>query len=82
MYVEDKEKCSMPFAAGLIGGIIGTLTTLTAFYMAKRENREAISDKLSQMKDSLSDVGSTSKKKLSQTLRSAAEQLDNDSENG
>jgi len=74
--MNEKGNCSTPFAAGLLGGLVGSLFTLTAVYVANQENRKRLAFKFEGLRKALSEKGNTSKEKLASNLKEYADKLE------
>ena len=72
----DKNERTSPVAAGLIGGLVASLFTLTAVYVANQENRRRIRERFDELKKSMSDRTLDTRKGTSQQLRTLAESLE------
>ena len=72
----DKDNRTSPIAAGLIGGLVASLFTLTAVYLANQENRSRLASKFDELKKSMSDRTLDTRKGTSQQLRSLADSID------
>ena len=72
----DKNERTSPLAAGLIGGLVASLFTLTAVYVANQENRRGIRIRFDELKKSLNDKALVTKKGTSQQLRTMADSIE------
>ncbi|MFC1710053.1 hypothetical protein ACFL0F_00125 [Patescibacteria group bacterium] len=74
--MNNRGNCSTPFAAGLLGGLIGTVFTLSAVYISRQENRKRLAMRFEDLKQALSEEKNVSKKKLAGNLKKYAKQLE------
>ena len=72
----DKNERTSPIAAGLIGGLVASMFTLTAVYVANQENRKRLALRFDDLKKSLSDKTLETRKGTSQQLRNMADSLE------
>lgn len=72
----DKNERTSPIAAGLIGGLVASLFTLTAVYVANQENRRRIRERFDELKKSMGDKTLDARKGTSQQLRTLADSLE------
>lgn len=74
--MNNRGNSSTPFAAGLLGGLIGTVFTLSAVYISRQENRKRLAMRFEGLRQSLTEETKTSKKKLAGNLKKYAKQLE------
>ena len=72
----DKNERTSPIAAGLIGGLVASMFTLTAVYVANQENRRRIRIRFDELKKSMGDKTLDARKGTSQQLRNMADSLE------
>lgn len=72
----DKNERTSPIAAGLIGGLVASLFTLTAVYVANQENRRVLRDRLDALRKSMGEKTLDTRKGTSQQLRALADSID------
>ena len=72
----DKESRTSPFAAALLGGLVASVATLAAVYIANEENRKKIGIKFDQLRKSLDEKTLESRSGVSQQLRTLAEKVE------
>jgi hypothetical protein len=72
----DRNERTSPLAAGLIGGLVASIFTLTAVYVANQENRRRIMIKLDELKKSMGDKTLDARRGTSQQLRALADSIE------
>ena len=72
----DKESRTSPFAAALLGGLVASVATLSAVYLANQENRKRIAFRFDELRKSLDAKTLESRSGVSQQLRTLAEKVE------
>ena len=72
----EKDDKTSPLAAGLIGGLVASVFTLTAVFLANQENRRRLSFRLDELRKSMGEKTLDARRGTSQQLRTLADSIE------